>query len=195
MLSLEAILQTLKGSLMANTKEVQPQLEERNLEEPKGFDYRQSKGDISRELQKIKLLDFLGERAGECFEAWLEGTNKCFALREYSSTSKTKIDIFQLRESALIWWGNLEKQLHLTMDNVPWELLEERFCVKYVPPYFQEQQAVAFHMFVQANKTVEEYEIRFMELVKYVFYLDTDERQAECFLYGLIPRIRAIVRM
>ena len=34
-----------------------------------------------------------------------------------------------------------------------------------------------------------------MELVKYVPYLDTDERQAERFVFGLNPRIRAMVRM
>ena len=43
--------------------------------------------------------------------------------------------------------------------------------------------------------TVEEYEIRFMELVKYVSYMDTDQRQAEHFVYGLNPKIRAMVQM
>ena len=42
---------------------------------------------------------------------------------------------------------------------------------------------------------VEEYEIRFMELVKYIHYLDSDERQAERFIFGLNPRIRALVSM
>jgi len=50
-------------------------------------------------------------------------------------------------------------------------------------------------MLIQSNKTVEEYEIRFMELVKYIHYLDSDERQAEHFVYGLNPHIRAMVRM
>lgn len=58
---------------MANTKEQQPQLEERNTEEPKGFDYRQSKGDISREMQKIKLPKFSRGGVGEHAEVWLEG--------------------------------------------------------------------------------------------------------------------------
>ena len=95
----------------------------------------------------------------------------------------------------MIWWGNLERQLHLTADNVPWELFEERFCVKYLPPYFQEQQAGAFHTLVQGNKTVEEYEIRFMELVKYINYLDSDEHQAERFIFGLNIHIQALIRM
>jgi hypothetical protein len=40
---------------------------------------------------------------------------------------------------------------------------------------------------------MEEYEIRFMELVKYVSCLDTDQRQVERFVYGLNPKIRAMV--
>jgi hypothetical protein len=42
---------------------------------------------------------------------------------------------------------------------------------------------------------MEEYEIRFMELVKYVSYMDTNQRQEENFVYGLNPNIRAMVRM
>ena len=34
-----------------------------------------------------------------------------------------------------------------------------------------------------------------MELVKYIHYLDSDERQAERFIFGLNPRIRALVSM
>jgi hypothetical protein len=34
-----------------------------------------------------------------------------------------------------------------------------------------------------------------MELVKYVSYMDNDQRQAERFIYGLNPKIRAMVRM
>lgn len=55
---LEAILGTLKGSTMAKAKEEQPQPEETNPVEPKSFEYRQSKEDISRELQKIKIPEF-----------------------------------------------------------------------------------------------------------------------------------------
>jgi hypothetical protein len=34
-----------------------------------------------------------------------------------------------------------------------------------------------------------------MELVKYVSYMDNDQRQAERFVYGLNPRIRVMVQM
>ena len=126
-------------------------------------------------MQKIKLPEFAGGHASERAEAWLEGMTRCFALREYASNSKAKIAIFQLRDSALNWRGNLERKLHLTPDTVSWELFEERFRRKYLPVYYEEQQVGAFHALVQGNKTVEEYEIRFMELVKFLSYMNNDQ--------------------
>jgi hypothetical protein len=176
--SLEAINETLKGCQPAGIEVEPPPSREGK---PKAS--RDSRGgpppeDITRELQKIKLLEFARGRASERAEAWLEGMTQCFSLRDYASTSKAKITIFQLRDSALNWWGNLERQLHLTPDTVSWELFEERFRRKYLPAYYEEQQVGAFHALVQGNRTMEEYEIRFMELVKYVSYMDNDQRQA-----------------
>jgi hypothetical protein len=61
--------------------------------------------------------------------------------------------------------------------------------------YYEEQQVGVFHALLQGSRTVEKYEIIFMELVKYVSYMDNDQRQAECFVYGLNPKIRAMVWM
>ena len=47
--------------------------------------------------------------------------------------------------------------------------------MKYLLAYYREQQAGSFHALVQGNMIVEEYEARFMELVKYVPYLDSDD--------------------
>jgi hypothetical protein len=78
----------------------------------------------------------------------------------------------------LNWWGNLERQFPLTLGIVSWKLFEERFRRKYLPSYYEEQQVGAFHALVQGKRIVEEYEIRFMELVKYILYMDNDQRQA-----------------
>ena len=104
--------------------------------------------DISRELQKIKIPEFSGGRPGKHAEAWLEGMKRCFALNEYTSSSKARMAIFQLKGDALNWWSDLEKQLHLTPLSVSWELFEERFNMKYVPAYYREQQASSFHALV-----------------------------------------------
>jgi hypothetical protein len=61
--------------------------------------------------------------------------------------------------------------------------------------YYEEKQVGSFHALVHGNGIVEEYEIRFMELVKYVSYMDIKQRKAEHFLHGLNPKIRAMVHI
>ena len=78
--SLEALLETLKESTKAKTKEELKPLATSSAE-PRNFEHKRSKEDISRELQKIKLPEFSSGRAGEHVEAWLEVMNKCFRLR------------------------------------------------------------------------------------------------------------------
>jgi hypothetical protein len=61
--------------------------------------------------------------------------------------------------------------------------------------YYEEQQVGEFHALVQGNMTMEEYDIKFMELVKYVSYIDNDQQQADRFFYGLNPKIGSMVWM
>lgn len=61
----------------------------------------------------------------------------------------------------------MEKQLHLTLDNIPWEFFEERLSTKYFPPYYEEKQEIVLHALDQGRMIVEKYEMRFMDLVKY----------------------------
>jgi hypothetical protein len=143
--SLEAINETLKGQQPAGTKMEPPPSGMGNPEASRDSGRGPPPEDITRELQKIKLLEFVEGRASEHVEAWLEGMTRCFALMDYASNSKAKIVFFQLKDSALNWWGNLERQLHLTPDTVSWELFEERFRKKYLPAYYEEQQVGAFH--------------------------------------------------
>jgi hypothetical protein len=108
---LEAINETLKGRQPAGIEVEPPPSGTGNPEVSRDSGGGPPPEDITRELQKIKLPEFVGGRASERAEAWLEGMTRCFALRDYASTSKAKITIFQLRDSALNWWGNLERQL------------------------------------------------------------------------------------
>jgi hypothetical protein len=107
--SLEAINETLKGHQSTNVEVEPPPSGVGNPEASRVSKGGPPPGDITRELQKIKLPEFVGGRASECAEAWLEGMMRCFSLRDYDSTSKAKITIFQLCDNALNWWDNLER--------------------------------------------------------------------------------------
>ena len=155
MCSLEAINETLKGCQTNEVEVEHPPSRLGNIEGSRDSNRGPPIEDITRELQKINLPEFAGGRASECAETWLEGMGRCFALRDYNSNSNAKITIFQLKDSALNWWGNLERQLHLTLDVVTWELFDERFRKKYLPTYCEEQQVGDFHALIQGGCTVE----------------------------------------
>ena len=93
--------ETLKGRQLAGTEVEPPPSGMGNPEVSRDLGGGPPPEDIMRELQKIKLLEFSNVRASERAEAWLEGMTRCFSLRDYASTSKVKIVIFQLRDSAL----------------------------------------------------------------------------------------------
>ena len=92
--SLEAINETLKGRQPVGIEVEPPPSGTGKLESSRDLGGGTPPEDITRELQKIKLPEFSGGHANERVEAWLEGMTRCFALRDYVSTSKVKITIF-----------------------------------------------------------------------------------------------------
>jgi hypothetical protein len=84
---LEAINETLKGCQSTDVEVKSPPFGVGNPEATRDSEGGPPPGDITRELQKIKLPEFAEGHASECAEAWLEGMTQCFALRDYASTS------------------------------------------------------------------------------------------------------------
>jgi len=99
--SLEVINETLKGRQLANVEVEPPPFGVGNPEASRDSEGGPPPGDITRELKKIKLPEFVEGQASERVEAWLEGITRCFSFRDYASMSKVKITIFQSRDSAL----------------------------------------------------------------------------------------------
>jgi hypothetical protein len=106
---LEAINENLKGCQIVGIEVEPPPSGMGNPEVSRDSGGETPPEDITRELWKIKLSEFVEGHASERAEAWLEGMIRCFSLRDYASTSKVKIMIFLLRDSSLNCWGNLKK--------------------------------------------------------------------------------------
>jgi hypothetical protein len=142
-------------------------------------------GSIHRELEKVKFPEFLGTPDGAATEAWLENMMMCFALRDYTSNMKVRMAVFQLKGSALLWWKTLLPQLNMAVEDVSWELFEERFRERYLSDEFIERQLNEFNGLRQGGRTVPEYEARFMELLRYAMHLNTEKLKVNKFVFGL----------
>jgi hypothetical protein len=69
----------------------------------------------------------LGATDGAAAKVWLENLVMRFALCNYTSNMKVCMVVFQLNVSTLLWWKTLLPPLNMVIEDVSWELFEERF--------------------------------------------------------------------
>ena len=70
---------------------------------------------------------------------------ECFALRDYTYNMKVRMVVFQLKGSTLLWWKTLLPQLNMDIEDVSWDLFEERFRERYLSEEFIERQFNEFN--------------------------------------------------
>jgi hypothetical protein len=99
--SLEAINETLKGRQPAGIEVEPPPSRMGNPEVSRDSGGGPPPEDITRELQKIKILEFSRGRTSERVETWLEGMTRCFALRDYAVQIKGKDCHFSVKGQRL----------------------------------------------------------------------------------------------
>jgi hypothetical protein len=113
---------------------------------------------IHRELEKVKFPEFMGATEGSAVKEWLENMVMCFTLCDYTSNMKVRIDVFQLKGSALLWWKKVLPQLNMVVKDVSCELFEEQFHERYLSEEFIEHQLNEFNAFQQGGHTVPKYD-------------------------------------
>jgi hypothetical protein len=140
---------------------------------------------IHRELEKVKFLEFFGAPDSAAAEVWLENMAMFFALHDYTSNMKVHMVVFQLKGSALLWWKTLLPQLNVVVEDVSWELFEERFRERYLSEEFIECQLNEFNALRQGGHTVPENEAHFMELLRYAPHLNIEKIKVNRFVFSL----------
>jgi hypothetical protein len=58
---------------------------------------------------------------------------------------KVYMSVFQLKGSTLLWWKMILPQLNMVVEDVSWELFEERFRESYLSDEFIEHQLNTFN--------------------------------------------------
>ena len=143
----------------------------------------------------MKFPKFFGASEGTATEAWLENMVVLFALHDYTSNMKVRMAVFQLKGSALLWCKTLLPQLNMAVEDVSWELFEERFRERYLSEEFIERQLNEFNALRQGGRTVLEYKARFMELLSYASHLNNEKLKVNRFVLGLNNSLRAKARI
>jgi hypothetical protein len=142
--------------------------------------------ELKGEMNKIKPPTFDREhkKYGDV-ETWLLGMRKYFQLQNYSSHAEGRISIYQLKGKASIWWEKLVKVQHIREKNVTWREFKRHFEKKYLTKNYYDKKMKEFFELKLGSMSIDEYERRLLELLKYVPFIKDETVKIQRYLSGL----------
>jgi hypothetical protein len=141
--------------------------------------------ELRGEMNKIKPPTFDGEhKKDEDAETWLLGMRKYFQLHNYSSHAKGRIFIYQLKGKASMWWDQLVQVQHIKEKSVTWREFKKYFENKYLTKRYYDKKMKEFFELKLGSMTIDEYERRFLELLKYVSFIKDETVKIQRYLSG-----------
>jgi hypothetical protein len=142
--------------------------------------------EIREEMNKIKPPTFDGEhKKDEDAATWLLGMRNYFQFHNYSSHAEGRIVIYQLKESASMWWDHLVKVQHIKEKSVTWREFKKHSEKKYLTKRYYDKKMKQFFEIKLRSMTIDKYERRFLELLKYVSFIKDDTVKIQRYLSGL----------
>jgi hypothetical protein len=137
-------------------------------------------------MNKIKPPTFYGEnKKDEDVETWFLSMRKYFQLHNYSSHAEGRIAIYQLKGKESMWWDQLVQVQHIKEKSVTWREFKKYFEKKYLTRRYNEKKMKEFFELKLGSMVIDEYERRFLELMKYVSFIKDETVKIQRYLSGL----------
>jgi hypothetical protein len=142
--------------------------------------------ELQGEMNKIKPPTFDGEhKKDEDAETWLLNMRKYFQLHNYSSQEEGRIVIYQLKGKASMWWDQFVQVQHIDEKKVTWREFKRYFQRKYLTKRYYDKKMKEFFELKLGSMTIDEYERRFLELLKYVSFIKDEQVKIQRYLSGM----------
>jgi hypothetical protein len=93
--------------------------------------------------------------------------------------------MYQLKGKASMWWDQLLQVQHIKEKNVTWREFKKYFEKKYLTKRYYEKKMKEFFELKLGSMTIDEYERRFLELLKYVPFIKDETVKIQRYLSGL----------
>jgi hypothetical protein len=164
---------------------------ENNLDKESGSSKSGSHGspDEKRRTRSVsRHHDGEHEKDGDA-KTWLMGMGKYFKLHNYSSHVEGRIAIYQLKGNTSMWWDQLVQVQHIKEKSVTWREFKKYFEKKYLSKRYYDKKMKEFFEIKLGSMTIDEYEIRFLELLKYVSFIKDETVKIQRYLSGLLAFI------
>ena len=141
------------------------------------------------ELKKINPPTFYGgNKRGEDVESWLLGMRRYFQLYQYSPNLEARIAIYHLKGKTSIWWDELVQVKWINENKITWQQFKKYFQHTYLSEHYYDRKIQEFFELKLGNMTMEEYERKFLEFLRYVDYIK-DEKGQDSMLFKWISSI------
>ena len=93
---------------------------------------------------------------GEDPQEFLDGVYKLLSALGVTSSEKTKLDLYQLREVAQVWYTQWKDKRPVESGPIEWEEFKEAFLRKHFPCERRKVKVEEFINLNQGNMSVEE---------------------------------------
>jgi hypothetical protein len=110
---------------------------------------------------------------------------KYFQLQNYSSHAEGRIAMYQMKGKISIWWDQLVQVQHIKEKNVTWKEFKKYFENKYLTKRYYDKKMKDFFELKLGSMTIDEYERRFLELLKYVPFIKDETVKIQRYMSGL----------
>jgi hypothetical protein len=142
--------------------------------------------ELKGEMSNIKRPTFDREhQKEEDIETWLLGMRKYFQLHNYSSHAEGRIAMYQLKGKASMWWDKIVQVQHIKEKNVSRKEFNKQFEKKYLTKRYYYRKMKELFELKLGSMTIDEYERRFLELLKYVPFIKDETIKIQIYLSGL----------
>ncbi len=126
-------------------------------------------------------------------EAWLFGMNIFFILHYYSKNMKARITTFSLKGKENIWWEDLKNVRCIQEEELTWSEFKRLFRKKYLSKRYYDDKANEFYGLKMGSMIDEEYTSKFLDLLRYVPYLEEEKENIYRFISGLLVSFKDMI--
>jgi hypothetical protein len=109
---------------------------------------------------------------------------KYFQLHNYSSQAEGRIFIYHLKGKASMWWDQYVQVQHIIEKTVTWREFKRYFEKKYLTKRYYDRKMKEFFELKLGSMTIDEYERRVLEMLKYVSFIKDKQVNIQRYLSG-----------
>ncbi|CAM0954437.1 unnamed protein product, partial [Alopecurus aequalis] len=125
---------------------------------------------------------------------WLRIMERRLEVMQVQPDQKVMFAAIQLKGNADIWWENVRSSLSPAHATPTWEFFQTQFIEKYYPASYVERMENALSKLKQGNRTIQDYETEFNDIVRFVpTVVNDDKEKARRFKDGLEQQYRVVL--